>query len=121
MNGYSQPQDNASEITELQPSYRLKKGQRPGGVRGDRIGPGGVYDGTFVNDYEFVEGRGDLDACNGRFCVTPEYPDATYAYFLTYHWPSVPRMLRGTADESFQNRRGPPGGRRFRPLPRRRR
>lgn len=26
---------------------------------------------------------GDLDTHNGRYCVTPEYPDGTYAYFLT--------------------------------------
>jgi len=24
----------------------------------------------------------DLDECNGRFCVTPEFPEGTYAYFV---------------------------------------
>jgi hypothetical protein len=38
--------------------------------------------GTFVEDYEFVEGSGDLDGHNGRWAHTPEYPAGTYAYFL---------------------------------------
>jgi hypothetical protein len=38
--------------------------------------------GLFVEDYEFI-GKGDLDEHNGRFCVTPEYPNGTYAYFTT--------------------------------------
>lgn len=39
--------------------------------------------GSYAEDYEFVEGSGDLDLHNGRFCVTPEYPEGTYAYFAT--------------------------------------
>lgn len=38
--------------------------------------------GFFVEDYTFING-GDLDENNGRFCVTPEYPNGTYAYFST--------------------------------------
>jgi hypothetical protein len=38
--------------------------------------------GFFVDDYEFI-GNGDLDENNGRFCVTPEYPNGVYAYFTT--------------------------------------
>ena len=38
--------------------------------------------GYFVEDYEF-NGDGDLDIHNGRFCVTPEFPNGTYAYFMT--------------------------------------
>jgi hypothetical protein len=38
--------------------------------------------GTFVEDYEFI-GDGDLDQHNGRFCITPEYPNGVYAYFTT--------------------------------------
>ena len=29
-------------------------------------------------------GNGDLDEHNGRFCITPEFPEGTYAYFATY-------------------------------------
>jgi hypothetical protein len=49
--------------------------------------------GSFVEDYEYVgseSGSEDyasldvvLDVHNGRFCVTPEYPNGTYAYFCT--------------------------------------
>lgn len=39
--------------------------------------------GAFIEDYAFVEGSGDLDEHNGRFCITPEYPDGIYAYFVT--------------------------------------
>jgi hypothetical protein len=37
----------------------------------------------FIEDYEYVEGVGDLDEYNGRFCVTPEFPNGIYAYFCT--------------------------------------
>lgn len=39
--------------------------------------------GAFLEDYEYVSGLGDLDASNGRYCITPEYPSGTYAYFVT--------------------------------------
>ncbi len=39
--------------------------------------------GAFVEDYEFVAGSGDLDEFNGRSVKTPEYPNGTYAYFLS--------------------------------------
>ena len=38
--------------------------------------------GTFVEDFEFVKGHGDLDQHNGRFAKTPDFPEGTYAYFL---------------------------------------
>ena len=38
--------------------------------------------GFLIDDYTFT-GSGDLDKYNGRFCVTPEYPNGTYAYFAT--------------------------------------
>jgi hypothetical protein len=41
--------------------------------------------GLFKEDYEFVSHASAdyLDIHNGRFCVTPEYPLGTYAYFTT--------------------------------------
>lgn len=41
--------------------------------------------GTFREDYEYVSSANPdvLDEHNGRFCVTPEYPAGTYAYFCT--------------------------------------
>jgi hypothetical protein len=39
--------------------------------------------GNLCEDYIYTNGAGDLDASNGRLCVTPEYPNGTYAYFMT--------------------------------------
>ena len=66
----------------------------------------GRYDGTFVPDYEFVEGAGDLDLCNGIGVITPEFPDGMYAYFLTKEWPVIPRCFSGSPDGSFELRMG---------------
>ena len=38
--------------------------------------------GFFIEDYEYT-GNGDLDRNNGRYCITPDYPTGTYAYFAT--------------------------------------
>lgn len=45
--------------------------------------------GTFAEDYEYLGDLGktqgvdfDLNRQNVRFCVTPEYPNGTYAYFV---------------------------------------
>lgn len=38
--------------------------------------------GFFVEDYDYTA-SGDLDEHNGRFCITPEYPNGVYAYFCT--------------------------------------
>ncbi|MCP5538788.1 MAG: YHYH protein [Akkermansiaceae bacterium] len=100
--GYEDAKDTGSKVVKLTSSWRLKQGDRPDG----RDGPGGKHDGAFVQDYEYVEGSGDLDECNGRFCVTPEFPDGTYAYFLTEEWPVIPRSFRGTP----VTLRGPDGG-----------
>lgn len=95
--GYGSARDATSSVKNLAASYRLKTGSRPSGGSN----PGGTYDGTYVADYEFVDGLGDLDQCNGRWCVTPEFPDGTYAYFLTDQWPYIPHWIRGTPDASF--------------------
>ena len=39
--------------------------------------------GAYIEDFEYVSGLGDLDEYNGRYCVTPEYPNGIYAYFVT--------------------------------------
>lgn len=104
--GYSNAKQESSPLKKLQPSYHLKKGNRPKG----NAGPGGRYDGTFVQDYEFVKGSGDLDECNGRTGVTPEFADGTYYYVITSSFPFVPRFFRGTPDSSFEKHFGPPPG-----------
>ncbi len=102
---YTRPGDATSPLKLLRSSYRVRLGNRPSGP-GE---PGGAYDGSFTADFEFVLGHGDLDACNGRTGVTPEYPKGTYYYVVTQDWPFVPRRYRGTPDASFL-RQGPPGG-----------
>jgi hypothetical protein len=46
--------------------------------------------GTFAEDYDYLGDRGktqgvdfDLNAQNVRYCVTPEFPNGTYAYFVS--------------------------------------
>jgi hypothetical protein len=49
--------------------------------------------GYFKEDYEFVlDSNSDyLDIHNGRFCITPEFPNGTYCYFATVdqNWNSA--------------------------------
>jgi hypothetical protein len=55
-------------------------------LSGNQIGPvvSTQYPlGYYVEDYEFISSSGALDEHNGRYCVTPEYPNGTYAYFAT--------------------------------------
>lgn len=96
--GHEKANDATSPLKKLRPSYQLKKGKRPTGDDG----PGGEYNGTFVQDYEFIPGSGDLDQSNGREGVTPEYPDGTYYYILTDSFPFIPRFFHGTPDRSFE-------------------
>lgn len=39
--------------------------------------------GSYLEDHEYISGSGDLDEYNGRYCTTSEYPNGTYAYFVT--------------------------------------
>ena len=111
--GYKDANDAKSGTKELKPSYRLKTGKRPEGADG----PGGSYDGRFEEDFEYVEGLGDLDEFNGREGVTPEFPEGTYYYVISNTYPFIGRSWRGTPDPSFAKappeggRRGGPGGR----------
>ena len=79
-------------IRKLASSHQLKSGTRAasGGVN-----PGGMYDGTFVDDFEYVAGSGDLDECNGKST------DGVYAYYVTDSYPWVMGCFTGTPDDSF--------------------
>lgn len=85
--------NDGGEIRKAKPSYQLKSGERSGG-------PGGTYDGTFIDDWEYVEGSGDLDKCNGMM------QDGIYGYVVTESYPHVMACFVGTPDASFQKRRG---------------
>jgi hypothetical protein len=46
--------------------------------------------GRYGEDYAYVPGSGSLDQFNGRWCVTPEFPNGTYAYFDTVDASGAP-------------------------------
>ncbi|MFK7910354.1 MAG: sulfatase-like hydrolase/transferase [Akkermansiaceae bacterium] len=53
--------------------------------------------GWYLQDYDYLGDHGytqgtdfDLDESNGRWCVTPEYPAGTYAYFVTINADNTP-------------------------------
>jgi hypothetical protein len=92
--GHTKPKDAKSPLTKMRSSWQIKKGARDGG-------PSGTYDGRFTADYEYVKGSGDLDESNGRFGVTPEFPNGIYHYYITEKFPYIARSWRGTPDESF--------------------
>ena len=46
--------------------------------------------GSFLQDFTYSPGSGTLDSSNGRYGVTPEYPNGTYAYFITVDSSNVP-------------------------------
>ena len=75
--GYSN--NDGGVVTLMKSSYRLNT---------SRIGGPSVSTfplGFFIEDFTYQENIDDsyLDRNNGRFCVTPEYPNGTYAYFVT--------------------------------------
>ena len=72
--GYQNP--DGGTIKQLKSGYELS-------VDSTHRPPIGIFpEGFFVEDYEFTD-VGDLDIHNGRFCVTPDYPNGVYAYFTT--------------------------------------
>jgi hypothetical protein len=46
--------------------------------------------GRYIEDYDYFAGSGDLDAYNGRFCPTPDFPNGTYAYYVTISASGAP-------------------------------
>lgn len=97
--GYSNPVDNSSSVKSLSSSYQLKSGERPGD--GDSA-PCGEYTGVYSADYEYVDGLGDLDECNGREGVTPEFPGGTYYYVITKEYPGISRCFVGSPSLDFK-------------------
>ncbi len=88
--GYTTAMDNTSAIKRIKSSYQIRnittRVTLPSGVTSSPAGPNVSATfplGTYIEDYEYLSTSGDLDEYNGRYCVTPEYPSGTYAYFLT--------------------------------------
>lgn len=97
--GYANATSSNGGVKSLQSSYRLKSGSRPGD---GSTAPCGDYDGVYSNDFEYVEGLGDLDECNGRVGVTPDYPNGTYYYVITDDFPYIPRCFVGSPSTDFR-------------------
>jgi hypothetical protein len=77
-------------IKRMTSSYQLRnmtiRDTLPNGSLAGSAGPNPSSSyplGCFIEDYKFITSSGDLDTRNGRFCITPEYPGGTYAYFVT--------------------------------------
>lgn len=88
---YIQEGDSVRKVTS---SFQLKDGTRPSTTGS----PGGSYDGTFIDDWEYVEGAGDLDECNGMM------RNGSYGYYVVDTYPWVLRCYKGTPDSSFSKR-----------------
>lgn len=98
--GYQDVNGNGP-IVRIKSSYRLRNiTVRNTYANGTSVTPGPPVSSTyplgyFREDYEYIAptaGQSDyLDQHNGRFCVTPEYPNGTYAYFCTVNasWNSA--------------------------------
>ena len=103
--GYSNPEDSQSQLKVLTTSYRLKSKadeNRPNTLTAILGGPNETNNinkpipmGAFTQDYEYVEGLGDLDECNGRFGTTPEFPNGIYYYVVSDDFPFFTRCLKG--------------------------
>jgi hypothetical protein len=86
--GYSNPLNNSSQIVRLTSGYSQNNFRTSGPSTAQ-------YPlGTFTDDYTWTSsvntGKTVLDKNNGRFCITPEYPNGIYAYFITITNTNVP-------------------------------
>ena len=78
--GYVDPLDSNSGVRRIETSYSQYQdfSHRSGLINDPERYPLGM----FVEDF-YYDGHGDLDVHNGRWTKTPDYPNGTYAYFLT--------------------------------------
>lgn len=108
-------------IKRMKSSYVLRnitaRDTLPDGTAASSAGPAinSTYPlGAFMQDYVYTAGSGDLDVRNGRYCVTPEYPNGTYAYFATIDGslsPQYPYVILGNYYGVItQGNTGPGGG-----------
>ena len=70
----------------------------PSNVYGPAVGTAYPL-GNYLEDYDYLGDLGktqgvdfDLNDCNVRFCVTPEFPNGTWAYFLTIETDGTPKF-----------------------------
>lgn len=118
--GYSAAMNASSSIGRMRSGYQLRNGsngtdsltttgrttipawaQRAYNVGASQSGPTvsttyplGRYmeDNAYLGDLGYAQGLDfDLDEYNGRFCVTPEFPGGTYAYFVAIEANGTPK------------------------------
>lgn len=70
--------DGSGSIVEMKSSYKK--------VRLSPIIPNST-NLDCIEDYVYEKNYGTLDEFNGRYCITPEYPNGVYAYFATSSFP----------------------------------
>jgi len=91
--GYATAGNAASGVKVIKGSYQLKSVPDAGRP------PVATYAmGAFTQDYQYVAGSGDLDECNGRTGVTPEFPAGIYHYIITDTYPFIGRCLKGVVN-----------------------
>lgn len=86
--------DSNNVIQKATSSYTLKTGTR---VSINGVNPGGSYDGTYRDDYEYQAASGVLDECNGMTL------NGVYGYYVTESYPWIINCFKGTPDSSFNN------------------
>ncbi len=89
--GYADPWDSASDLVVIRGSYVLTDT-----VAASRPDIELYPLGTFRQDWVYEAGSGDLDACNGREGVTPEFPEGIYHYYATDTYPYFQRCVAGS-------------------------
>jgi hypothetical protein len=89
--GYSTANNANSALKEMKGSFRTKATPDTG-----RPSTSLFAMGHFQQDWEYVAGLGDLDECNGRTGVTPEFPAGIYHYYITKSYPFIQRCVKGT-------------------------
>lgn len=94
------PRDGGFGTTDLNlagrttlPVWAIRAGHGISPVADAAVGPAVSPDfpiGWYLQDFDYLGDQGytqgidfDLDECNGRWCVTPEFPEGTYGYFVS--------------------------------------
>jgi hypothetical protein len=88
---YGYANSNSGPVKKLSSGYKLKSNSR---LINENRPSLAIYPKGFFEDDYFFDNSGDLDEHNGRFCITPEYPNGVYAYFCT---------VSETPDPNFNN------------------
>ncbi len=93
--GYSDALDATSDLKVITGSYQLVST-----VPSNRPSTDTYPLGTFRQDWEYEASTGDLDECNGRVGVTPEFPSGIYHYFATDSYPFLQRCVKGEVEST---------------------